>query len=381
MAAATEQDYYGVLGVPRTASQDEIRKAYLKLAHRYHPDKTGGDKTAEEKLKHINEAYDTLKNADKRKQYDDSLRAAQFSGFGGAEPAGGPGTAYDYEFGSFGGESSFEDMLGSLFGRHGARAPRARAGNDVETSITVTLNEIAKGAQKRLRVPHRDTCGTCGGSGAAPGSQPQTCPVCGGKGRVERAGGAFNLTQTCSRCGGTGKIITKPCPRCKGSGTETTERELSVRIPAGIESGAQLRIAGEGEPGVNGGPRGDLYIRINMAPHEFFTREGDNVVCEAPVPFTTAALGGKVRVPTLQGVAELNVPAGTQNGTMLRMRGLGIARSHGAKGDELVRVLVEVPARLTREQQEIIRKMSETGDGQMYPKSTSFARRIGGTGR
>jgi len=373
MPAATEHDYYAILGVSRTASQDEIRKAYLKLAHQYHPDKTGGDKASEDKLKRINEAYDTLKNAEKRKQYDDSLKAAEFNPFHGG---GGFEGGFDYETADLGGDSPFEDLLGSLFGRHGPRGRRAQPGRDVETTITLTLNEVATGVTRTIRIGRHDTCGVCGGSGAAPGATPQPCPTCGGSGRLERAGGAFNLTQTCPRCAGTGRIVSTPCPRCAGSGLETVDRELSVRVPPGIQAGARLRVSGEGEPGAHGGPRGDLYLRVAIAPHPYFTRDGANLVCEVPVPFTTAALGGKVRVPTLTGAADLTVPAGTQNGATLRMRGLGIASPHAARGDELVRVTVEVPENLTREQRELIKTLAQSGDGHHYPKSTAYANKL-----
>lgn len=369
MAAATEQDYYTLLGVAQTVPQDEIRKAYLKLAHQYHPDKTGGDKAAEDKLKRINEAYDTLKNAEKRKQYDDSIKAAEFNPYHA-------GAGYEYEATDYGGESAFEDLLGSLFSRHGPGTRRAQPGRDVETTVMLTLNEVAVGVTRKVRLGRRDTCGVCGGSGGAPGSKPQQCPTCGGRGRLESGGGAFNLTQTCPRCAGSGRIVSAPCQRCSGSGFETVDRDLSVRVPPGIEAGARLRVSGEGEAGAHGGPRGDLYIRVIIAPHPHFTRDGNNLLCEVPVPFTTAALGGKVRVPTLTGTADLTVPAGAQNGATLRMKGLGIAMPHGSRGDELVRITVEVPQNLTHEQRELIKTLAQSGDGHHYPKSTAFANKL-----
>ncbi len=385
MAAATQPDYYELFGIAPDASQDEIRRKYRKLAKEFHPDKTGGDKTAEDKLKLINAAYDTLKNPKKRKEYDEMRQAR--SAFGGqAGPGFDPG-AYASGFGGFGGDESgagFEDLFGAFFGGGlgdrlgGAMRGRhsVRPGSDIETSISITLREAADGASRTIRVPRREPCAACGGSGAAPGTKPVTCDACGGSGQARRTQAAFSFSQTCPKCRGAGKTIATSCPRCAGSGMTRTDRELSVRVPAGIVSGARLRLPGEGEPGEHGGPRGDLYVRVNIAPHEFLTREGDDLICEVPVPFHVAALGGKARVPTLKGAADLTIAPGTQNGARLRMRGLGMPGPHGQRGDEIAVVQVEVPTNLSTAQRDLIGQLSQAGDAANYPQYHRFLDRI-----
>jgi len=377
------KNFYEILGVSQKATAEEIRSAYLKLAHKYHPDKTGGDKAAEEKLKAINEAYHTLKNPENRKQYDQELqgpREFRFErGFEGAQGFGGAGgfRPEDMAGAGFGG---FEDLLGSIFGGVGGRARRAgpQPGNDVEVGLTVSLREAALGGSKRIRVPRRDACKTCGGSGAAPGTRPQTCPTCGGSGMVQRSqGAAFSIGQPCPRCGGTGSIIPNPCPTCRGTGAVQTDRDLTVTIPMGIESGARLRLAGEGEPGEQGGPRGDLYVQLNVAPDEFFTRDGSDIKCEATVPFSIAVLGGAVTVPTLTATAQLKIPPGTQTGAILRMRGLGAAKMHGrGRGNQLVQVKVEVPSRLSEADREAVKRMSVETSPAYYPQYQRYLQRL-----
>ena len=387
---AAVKNFYEMLGVSQKATPDEIRAAYLKLAHKYHPDKTGGDKPAEEKLKAVNEAYDTLKNPDKRKQYDQELQGREFrfeggrgfgaGGFGGGAGAGGF-RPEDLGGAGFGG---FEDLFGSFFGGLGGRARRAgpEPGNDVEVGIAVSLREAALGGSKRIRVPRRDACKTCGGSGAAPGSHPQTCPTCGGSGMIQRSqGAAFSIGQPCPRCGGSGTVIPNPCPTCRGAGSVQTDRDLTVTIPAGIESGARLRLAGEGEPGERGGPRGDLYVQVTIAPDEFFTRDSDrdgsDVKCEATVPLSIAVLGGTVTVPTLTGTAQLKIPAGTQTGAVLRMRGLGATKMHGrGRGNQLVQIKVEVPSRISPADQEAVRRMNVETNPNYYPEYQQYVQRL-----
>ena len=368
------KDYYELLGVPKTASDAEIRKAYLKLAHKYHPDKTGGDKAAEEKLKEINAAYDTLKNTEKRAQYDRFGSAGEQ--FGGAG-AGGFGGGFSGGFG--GAEAPFEDFFDVLFGRGGSGGRRrgATPGNDLEYRISITLREAAFGVKKQIRINRMDTCGDCSGSGAGAGSSPQTCTECGGSGQVRRAQGFFSVTQTCPRCRGRGRTITNPCGRCSGSGRVRTQRELSVDLPAGVDTGSRLRVAGEGEPGEGGGARGDLYIYIEVQADEIFTREENDILCEVPISFPQAALGATIRVPTLKGEAELKIPAGAQSGTLFRMPGLGVPDLRGyRKGDQIVRVHVETPTRLTKDQKELLKKFQELSDAQDYPLHRRFMEKI-----
>ncbi|MCX5770458.1 MAG: molecular chaperone DnaJ [Candidatus Hydrogenedentes bacterium] len=360
-------DLYEILGVSRDASDDEIRRAYLKLAHKYHPDKTGGDKEAENKLKEINAAYDILKNPEKRKQYDRFGSMSEQAGFGGGY--GGAG------FGGAGFESPFDDFFDMLFGRGGGGRGRsaARPGNDLEYRTTITLEEAAFGAKRKLKFARMELCNECSGTGAAPGSRPETCPVCHGAGQVRVAQGFFSVTQTCHRCRGAGKIVSKPCPRCSGTGRVRLSREINVDIPAGIDSGMRLRVAGEGEPGENGGPRGDLHVLVEVEAHEIFAREGVDIICEFPVSFTQAAVGDTVRVPTLRGDADLKIPPGTQSGTLFRLRGLGMPDLRGYRqGDQIVKVVVEIPAKLTRRQRELLKEFEQENDAKTYPLYRRF---------
>ncbi|MCP4644717.1 MAG: molecular chaperone DnaJ [bacterium] len=358
------KDFYDLLGVSRDASADEIRRAYLKLAHKYHPDKTGGDKVAEDKLKEINEAYDTLKNPDKRSRYD------QFGHMG--EQFGSDGGGFGFG-GSGGFEGPFDDFFDVLFGRGGGggggrRRAAGRPGNDLEYRVRVSLKEAATGTSKKIRFSRQEICSDCNGTGAAPGTQPDTCPDCGGTGQVRRAQGFFSITQTCPRCRGNGRVITRPCTRCSGAARIRTERELSIDLPAGVDTGSRLRLSGEGEPGVGGGPRGDLYILVEVEPEELFEREGNNIICEVPISFPQAALGDKIRVPTLYREAELKIPAGTQSGQSFRLRGMGIPDLHGYhKGDQIVQVHVETPTKLSKEQRELMQRLKEIAGEKEYP--------------
>lgn len=357
-----QKDYYEILGVARDASADQIRKAYLKLAHKYHPDKTGGDKAAEERLKEINEAYDTLKNPEKRARYDQfGAGGDPFSGFGG-------GAGFD---------APFEDFFDVLFGRGatGGRTRRraARAGNDLEYRVSISLKEAALGTKKPIRFKRAESCGECRGTGAAPGSEPERCSECGGTGQVRRAQGFFSVTTTCPACRGRGTRITRPCANCHGSGQTQIQRELTVDLPPGVDTGSRLRVGGEGEPGANGGPRGDLYIYVQVEPHEIFQREGNDIVCEMPISFPQAVLGDTVRVPTLKGEAELKIPAGTQPGAAFRLRGMGIPDLRGFHtGDQIVRVQVEIPSKLTREQRQLIEEFRDLTNAQSYPLHKRF---------
>ncbi len=368
------KDLYEILGVARDAKEDEIRSAYHKLAHKYHPDKTGGDKAAEEKLKEINAAYDVLKNPDKRAQYDRFGQAGEggFGGFGGNPFAGG--------FSGQGFESPFDDFVDMLFGRGGQRRQgAARPGNDLEYRVSVTLQDAAFGCKKNIRFARLETCNDCSGSGAAAGSRPETCTQCKGSGQVHVARGFFSVTQTCHRCRGTGRIVTRPCGRCSGEGRVRIEREISVDIPAGVDTGLRLRVPGEGEPGDNGGPRGDLHIHIEVQPHEIFVREGNDIVCEIPISFPKAVLGATIRVPTLKGTAEMKIAPGTQSGTLLRLRGMGMPDLRGYRqGDEIVKIFVEVPTKLTRRQRDLMKEFEEESDSKAYPLYRRFMDKIMG---
>lgn len=387
MPVATQKSYYDILGVSKDASQDEVRKAYLDLARKHHPDKTGGDKASEEKLKQVNEAYDTLKNPEKRKEYDaareNPFAGAGFGGGGGARPGS---REYRSDFSGFdfgggaagGGAAGFEDIFGDIFGGgmgggFTQRRSGPRPGNDLEVSLPVTLREVATGTKKTIRVTREVRCDTCGGTGAQPGTTPQTCPECGGSGQSRRQAAGFSVAQTCRRCGGRGTVITTPCTSCGGQGKRKEPQTVTVNIPAGAENGTRLRLAGQGEAGERGAPEGDLYVSIAVKPDDVFEREGENIRCEVPVSFTDAALGATIRVPTLSGEAELKIPAGTQSGRTFRMRGQGLPALHGGgKGDELVRVAIEVPKRMNGEQRRLLEEFRKQESPDMYPGAKTF---------
>jgi len=369
---ASSQDPYDVLGVSRTASQEEVRKAYLKLAHKYHPDKTGGDKAAEDKLKEVNAAYDILKSPDKRAKFD-RFGSADAQGFGGFGQGGfGQGGAEGFD-------APFEDFFDMLFGQGGGRRRQgAQPGNDLELRLRISLEEAYKGTKKKLRFSRAENCADCHGTGAAAGSRPETCPQCHGTGQVRVAHGFFSVTRTCPGCAGAGRIVSKPCRSCSGRGQKKANRELSVDVPSGVDSGSRLRVGGEGEAGPNNGPRGDLYIHIEVEPHPIFKRDGVNIVCEIPVTLTQAALGASMRIPTLNGEAELKVPAGSQSGSQLRLRGLGMPDLRGYRqGDQIVRVLVETPVKLSRKQKELLKQFEEESDARSYPLGKQFEEATG----
>ena len=363
-----QKNLYEILGVPRTAPQEEIRKAYLKLAHKYHPDKTGGDKEAEEKLKEINAAYDVLKNPEKRKQYD------QFGSMDGQPFQGG----FSGDFSS-GFDSPFGDLFDMLFSQSGGgrtRTSRAQPGRDLEYELSLSLEEISRPCKKTISFMRSENCGECSGSGAAKGTQPETCPNCNGAGQIRQSHGVFSMSHPCPRCGGAGRVITSPCRACEGKGQVRRKRELNIDIPPGIEGGTRLRVAGEGEAGRMGGPRGDLFIRVKVQDHAFFERHGMDIVCEAPVSFTQAALGGTIRVPTISGQADLKVPAGTQSGTQLRLRGHGLPDVRGYRqGDQIVIVQVETPTKLSKRQRELLEEFESLSNNRTYPQRDDFTSR------
>lgn len=369
---AGQRDYYEVLGVARDAPAEDIRKAYLKLAHKYHPDKTGGDKEAEDRLKEINEAYDTLKNADKRAKYDRyGHMGEQFTGGSGFGGFGGGGGGF---------EAPFDDFFDVLFGRGGgggARRRAARPGNDLEYRVSITLREAAKGVKKTIRFKRMESCADCNGTGASPGTEAETCRDCGGTGQVRRTQGFFSITQTCSRCRGAGKTIGSPCPRCSGRGSVRGDRELAIDLPAGVDTGSRLRLMGEGEPGDPGAPRGDLYILVEVQPDEIFERDGNNINCEVPISVTQAMLGDTIRVPTLEGEADLKIPAGTQPGTAFRLRGMGLRDVRGYHtGDQIVSVQVEIPTKLNNEQKELVKRLQGISNEKHYPLYHRFMEKV-----
>lgn len=363
MATVKQRDYYEILGVDESASAEDIRKKYRELAKRYHPDKTGGDKKAEERLKEINEAYDVLKNPEKRKKYDQERAFAGGRGF--------EGFGFSDAFGAGGVSDIFESMFGS-------RGPSAyttvRRGNDIEGRVNISLKDVVDGTRKTIRLRRSEFCDDCGGSGATPGTSPVQCTACAGSGMQTQGDATYRIRRTCTTCGGKGTVVASPCGKCSGSGHVRASREVKVDIPAGIEEGMRLRVAGEGEAGDVGAPRGDLYVRIAIEDDPFFIRSGRDLICEVPVTFTEAALGATIRVPTLDGVAELRVEPGTQNGARLRMRGMGLRAFGGdARGDELVQLFVEIPRKLNREQKKLLLDYADRSERESFPGVKRFA--------
>ncbi len=356
---AAKKDYYELLGLSKGASADEIKKAYRKMAVKYHPDKNPGDKAAEEKFKEVSEAYEILSDPAKRQQYDQFGHAAFGAGRGGGGGGagfggGGFGGGIDLEealrtfmgaAGGGGGGSIFDNFFGGGGGRRNPNAPQQ--GADLRFDLDIDFEEAVLGSKREIRINVNETCTHCKGSGAEPGSGKRTCSDCGGAGQVISGGGFVQFRQTCPTCRGTGEVIEKPCSKCQGQGLVRNKRSIEVKIPAGVETGSRLRIAGRGEGGRRGGPAGDLYIVLHVREHEFFKRNDLDVICEVPVPFHTATLGGEVSVPTIQGNATLKIPAGTENGKVFRMRGKGITSPRYGTGDQHVVVKLEIPQGLS----------------------------------
>ncbi len=360
-----KRDYYEVLGVERGVDAKEIKKAYRRLAMKYHPDRNPDDATAEEKFKEATEAYDILSDDQKRSAYD------QF-GHAGVDPnaAGGAG---------FGGGASFSDIFGDvfgdIFGGGGGGRTRANRGADLRYTLELDLEEAVRGTTVKIRVPSQVECKTCYGSGAEKGSEPETCGTCHGQGQVRMQQGFFSIQQTCPRCRGAGKIIRNPCKSCHGSGYVEEQKTLSVKVPAGVDTGDRIRLTGEGEPGAHGGPAGDLYVQVSVREHKIFTRDGRNLYCEVPISFVDAALGGELEVPTLDGRVKLKIPEETQTGRLFRLRGKGVAPVRGgAAGDLLCRVVVETPVNLTKKQKDLLREFQSTmeASGGQAPKKESW---------
>ncbi|KAA9153064.1 molecular chaperone DnaJ [Amycolatopsis acidicola] len=366
------KDFYRELGVSSDASQDEIKKAYRKLARENHPDANPGNAEAEQKFKAVSEAYGVLSDAAKRKEYDE---ARQLFGSGGAGGFGFPGAGGGGSFdmgdlfgqtagaGQAGGFGGLGDILGGLFGRRGgapgAAGARGQRGADVETDVRIDFTEAVKGATLPLRLSSPATCGTCGGNGAKPGTSPRTCPTCNGSGLVSRSQGAFAFSEPCRDCRGRGKIIDNPCPECGGEGISTRTRTLTVRVPAGVDDNQRIRLAGQGEPGRGGAAAGDLYVRVHVTPHRVFGRSGNDLTITVPVSFAEVTLGGTITVPTLDGKVSLKVPSGTNSGRVLRVRGKGIHKRDGTQGDLLVTLQVAVPSRLDAAEKEALESFAE----------------------
>ena len=361
-----QKDYYEILGVNRNASDEEIKKAYRQLAHRYHPDKNPGDKNAEEHFKEINAAYEVLKNPDKR---------AQYNRFGYAEAGTASGFGQEAGFGV-----DFQDLFGDVFGDFfGASRKRTRGqrGADLRYDMEVTFEEAAFGTEKKIKLPKAAKCQKCNGSGAKPGTSPTPCPTCHGRGQVSYQQGFFSISRPCSRCRGEGAIIKEPCAECNGIGRIKEIKSLNVKVPPGVETDTRLRLSGEGESGIHGGHSGDLYIIINVKPHPIFQRQNDDIICEVPISFPQAALGAEIDVPTLAGNIKLKVPAGTQTGKVFRLKGKGIASLHtGQIGDQSIIIKLETPTKLTTRQKELLDEFARISGEETNPIKKNFLEKV-----
>ena len=366
-------DFYETLGVSKTADEKELKSAFRKMAMKYHPDKNPGDAAAEQKFKDVNEAYETLKDPQKRAAYDRYGHAAfEQGGMGGGFGAGG------FQGGGF--SDIFEDIFGEMMG--GGRQRRSSGGRergaDMRYNMEISLEEAYSGKTAQIRVPSSTTCDVCSGSGAKPGTSPKTCATCQGSGRVRAAQGFFSIERTCPTCHGRGQTITDPCTKCHGQGRVTEERSLSVNIPAGIEDGTRIRLAGEGEAGLRGGPTGDLYIFLSVKPHEIYQRDGADLYCSVPISMTTAALGGTFDVSTLDGTkSRVTVPEGTQAGRQFRLKGKGmpVLRSNQV-GDLYIQIQIETPQKLTKRQRELLKEFEELSSKENNPESAGFFARM-----
>src|SRR3954462_4780341 len=370
MPVMAKRDYYEVLGVQRGASEADMKAAYRKLAMQHHPDRNPGDKDCEHKFKELNEAYDVLKDADKRAAYERFGHAAFEQGMGG----GAHGFGADFG-------SAFSDIFEGIFGMGGARQRTSgrERGADLRFNMEITLEEAYAGKTAQMRLPTSVTCESCSGTGAKTGTKPKTCQHCNGHGRIRHTqGGFFTLERTCPICQGRGQVIEDPCPSCSGSGRITRERTLSVNVPAGVEEGTRIRLAGEGEAGVRGGPPGDLYIFLSIKPHPFFQRDGADLFCRVPIVMTTAALGGQIEVPTIDcGRTRVKIPEGTESGKQFRLKakGMPVLRSK-QQGDLYIQVEVETPKNLSRKQRELLKSFEDASNPSTSPASTGFFARV-----
>lgn len=374
----SKRDYYEVLGVSRDANDAELKKVYRKLAMEFHPDRNPDDAVAEEKFKELSEAYSVLSDSDKRARYD----RFGFAGLGGA---GGGGQ----DFGDLGGFGDiFNDLFGDIFGgssRGGRRRGRGQRGADLRYNLSLSYQDVLEGVEPEINIPKTRPCEPCGGTGAAPGSRPEHCDRCGGAGQVIFQQGFFRVNRPCDVCGGAGEVIRNHCKSCRGAGRTEGQQKVSVKVPPGVEDGSRLRLTGEGEAGIAGGPPGDLYVVISVEPHPLFERDGPDLHCEVPVPFVQAALGSKIDVPTLEGRVSMTIPEGTQSGKILRLRGKGLPplqpriskeQLMRMRGDLYVRIFVEVPTKLTARQRELLEEFAQESDTNLSPAHRSFVDKL-----
>ena len=369
-----KDDFYSVLGVERDADEATIKRAYRKLAMQYHPDRNSGDKAAEHKFKEVNEAYDVLKDSQRRSAYDQFGHAAfESGGFGGTRgPQGGPGFGQNFS-------DVFEDLFGEFMGgRHKRPRSSARRGSDLRLNLKIELENAFFGKEQSIDVTSSVTCGDCSGSGAKAGSKPQTCRDCQGTGRQRLQQGFFMVERTCGNCQGAGEVISDPCRTCSGTGRVQKKKSLSVKIPAGVEEGTRIRLSGEGEAGMRGGPTGDLYIFISIKPHRFFRRSGETLHCKIPIPMSDAIMGGAMEAPTIEGkIAKVKIPAGTQTGRQFRLKGKGMPVLNSSRvGDMIINVSVETPVNLSKKQKELIREFAEEDNKSWSPESFKFFSRM-----
>ncbi len=365
-----KQDYYEVLGVSRSADEAELKRAYRRLAMKLHPDRNPGDKTAEAKFKEAKEAYEVLSDAQRRAHYDQFGHAGAEAGFGAA------GGGFHAGFADI-----FGDVFGDIFGAaRGRSSQQVYRGSDLRYTLELSLEDAVRGTEVRIRVPAAVACAACSGSGARAGSSPVLCPTCGGHGQVRMQQGFFSIQQTCPSCRGSGRVVKQPCPSCQGQGRLRSEKTLSVKVPAGVDEGDQIRLAGEGEAGEQGGPPGDLYVQVKLKPHPLFRREGDDLHREMPVSFVTAALGGEVEIPTLDGRASLKIPPETQSDKTFRLRGKGVRNVRGGHiGDLYCRLTIETPVKLTKRQKELLHEFDmlvREGGDRHNPREQSWLDKI-----
>jgi len=363
-----DKDYYKILGVSKDATEEEIKKSYRKIAMQYHPDRNPGNKDAEEKFKIASEAYEVLRDPEKRQIYDhygmEGLRGTGFTGFRG----------FDDIFSAFG--DIFEDFFG--FGTTYKRRTRARPGADLRYDLKISFHDAAFGKESEIEIPKNVLCATCNGTGAKPGTHPANCPNCKGTGQITRSQGFFTISTTCSHCRGEGKFIPHPCKECRGLGKVRKSIKIQIKIPPGVDTGSKLRIRGEGEEGDRGGPAGDLFVFLYVEPHDFFSRDGDDVICQIPISFTQAALGSEIEIPTLNGKRNLTIPKGTENAELFRLKGEGFPKLRGyGRGDQVLQMIVKTPKGLTKRQEEILREfeeisMKKEGEGKGWKKLFRF---------
>ncbi|WP_417456360.1 molecular chaperone DnaJ [Kordiimonas sp.] len=372
----SKQDYYELLGVGKDADEAALKKAFRKQAMQYHPDKNPGDAEAEKKFKEIGEAYDVLKDPEKRAAYDRYGHAAFEHGMGGGGRGGHGGAGFDFS-------DVFEEFFGDFMGGGGGRRRRgggaaAGRGNDLRFNMEINLEDAYRGKTDQIRVPTSVPCEPCGGSGAEPGSKPEVCDTCGGAGKVRASQGFFMVERTCPKCHGNGSVITNPCRTCSGAGRVRKEKTLQVKIPQGVEEGTRIRLAGEGEAGSRGAPPGDLYIFLSIRPHPLFKRDGDMLYCQVPIPMSTATLGGDIEVPTIEGKrARIKVPDGTQSGRQFRLRGKGMPELNGGfTGDMIIETVVETPTNLSKRQRELMEEFAAEGGDSVSPRSEGFFSKV-----